>query len=345
MERCARFCPGLVILPGSQPIYRCFADRVWVLCREVAPAVETYLDDAYLDLTETPAARDPGQAVSDLRRRVRRETGLSVSAGIGPSRMIARLASKAAKPDGQRQVLPDEVEAFIVDRPVTDLPGVGHKSADLLHKINVRTVRDLREVPRELLVELFGKNGSAIYDRARGHDTRAIVEREVPRTISRETTFHQETTDLREVHGMLHYLVERAIKAVRELGIAARTMALKVRYADMKQSGGQRRLSDAANFTSPVFDAAMDLLRRLHTRRVALRLIGVTLSGFILGNTNQLELFAEEKLRSDRLARAMDEIRRRIGFSAITAGKSLELLGALKQDEHGFVLRTPSLTK
>ena len=341
-------CPELVVLPGSHGIYRCFTARVWELCGEVAPAVETHLDDAYLDMRGTELLYgDVPARIERLRAHIRGETGLTVTAGIGPNRMVARLAGRAAKPDGLRAVGPDEVEAFLIDRAVDDIPGIGPRTVETLSKFNVKTVRQLRTLSREALGAVFGKNGLAIYDRARGLDTRAIGGREVPKTISRESTFHAETTAPAEIRAMLHYLVERAMKTVRELGLVTRAVAVKLRYGDFRQEEARQRLRAPTRLEGDVFDAAAALLGRLHTRRVAVRLVGVTLSGLALDDADQLALWEPEELeaRRTRLAEALDEVRARFGFSAVTAGKSIELLGKLRQDSNGYVLRTPCLTK
>jgi DNA polymerase-4 len=343
-----KLCPELVVLPGSYGIYRCFTARVWELCRDVAPAVETFLDDAYLDVRGTELLYpDLTATVAHLRARIREDTGLAATAGIGPNRMIARLTSKTAKPDGLGVTRPEDVEAFLVDRHVSDIPGIGPRTAEVLSKFNVRTVRELRALTRESLVAIFGKNGSAIYERARGLDTRAVNAREVPKTISRETTFHDETTDGREMRSMLHYLVERAMKAVRELGLLTRTVAVKLRYNDFKGDEARTRLREPTRLEHHVLDAALSLLARLHTRRVSVRLVGVTLSGLSLEDVDQMQLIQpdDEEERAARLASALDELRARFGFGAVTAGKSIELLGKLRQDSNGYVLRTPCLTK
>ncbi|HOX05796.1 MAG TPA: DNA polymerase IV [Planctomycetota bacterium] len=346
LGRARELCPGLVVLAGSHGVYRCFAARLWELCREVSPAVDTYLDDAYLDLAGMERLyASPEKAIGRLRGRIREETGLTVTAGIGPSRMVARLASKSAKPDGLRLVRPEEVEAFLVDRPAGDIPGVGPRTREMLGKLNIRTVRELRGLPRSALAALFGRTGEVIHDRARGIDTRAVSAREVPRTISRETTFHRETTDPAEVRAMLYYLVERAIKAVREMGLAAGCAGLRIRYADFKGDEGTKRLARPSDLEDDVFTAVQALLERLHTRRVALRLVGVSLSGLALKNAEQLDLFEPADESRHSLAEAVDAIRKLYGFSAITAGRSINLLGKLRQDANGYVLRTPSLTK
>jgi DNA polymerase-4 len=339
-------CPELIVRKGSYPVYRCFAARVWDLCREVAPAVDTYLDDAYMDMTGTERLyRNLSGQVGDLRERVSAETGLTATAGIGPNRMIARLAGKAAKPDGLRVVAAEEVEDFIVDRPVEDIPGVGRKTAERLHSINVRSVRELRRISRRALVDLFGRNGAAIFDRARGRDTRAVSEREVPSTISRETSFHRETADPAEVRAMLHYLVERALKGARDLGVVASRVGVRLRYSDFNGEEATARLRRRTDLEEEVYEPACSLLVRLWTRRVSLRLVGVTLSGLSLKDGEQLDLFDPPDERGAALAAAVDDVRARFGFSAITAGPSLDLLGKLRQETNGYVLRTPCLTK
>ncbi len=346
LAEAAEKCPDLAVQKGSYPVYRCFAARVWELCREVSPAVDTYLDDAYMDMAGTERLyRDLSRRVGDLRERIRDETGLTATAGIGPNRMIARLASKAAKPDGLLTVRPDEVEEFIVDRPVEDLPGVGRKTAGVLARFNVYSVRELRRLPRRTMIEVFGKNGAAIYDRARGRDTRAVTSREVPSSISRETTFHRETADPGEVRAMLYYLVERAAKALREGGLIASRVGLRIRYADFAADEVTRRLARPGELEDEIFAIARASLAQLWKRRVALRLVGVVLSGLALGREDQLELFEPPDERREALAAAVDDVRSQFGFAAITAGPSLDLLGKLRQETNGYVLRTPCLTK
>ncbi len=348
LAKARRLCPEIVILPGSYGVYRCFTERIWELCHTVAPAVETHLDDAYLDLSGTERMYgDPKGPVERLREHIHADTGLTVTAGIGPNRMLARLIGKTAKPDGLAMVRPEEVDAFLIDRAVADIPGVGPKTAARLAKFNIRTVRDLRTLSRKELTGLFGKVGEALYDRARGRDTRAVAAHEVPKTISRATTFHKETSDPVEVRGMLHYLVERAMKAVRALGLVARSVGVRIRYADFKGDEGRTRLAEGTDLEGPVFDAALVLLGRLHVRRVALRLVGVTLSGFSVEGADQMSLLDDEEDGRNGLALAIaiDEVRGRFGFSALTAGRSLDLLGKLRQDTNGYVLRTPCLTK
>lgn len=342
-----RICPDAVVLAGRAHIYRAFAERVFDACRWYAPAVETYLDDAICDLSGTDLLYgDPVRPARAIRRRVLEETGLAVTVGVGRNRMFAKLASKAAKPDGLVRVRPEEEDDFIRERPVEDLPGVGPRTADLFHRMNIRTIEELRALSARDLQTLLGRNGLHIHDRCRGEDTPAVSEREIPRSISRDTSFHRDTIDPAEIRGMLSYLCGRATKTLRDLGLIARTVGVKIRESDGKSAARSRSLPEPTATDREFQEAARALLEQVHTRRTSLHLVGITLSNIALDRTGQPGLFdGEEVRRWRRIDRAVDSVRDRFGYASIVAGGAIEWIGKLEHDSHGYVLRTPSLTK
>lgn len=342
-----RRCPSAVILAGHAQIYRCFADRVFHLCRETAPAVDAYLDDAYLDLTGTARLYpEPAAAARLLRARVEAATGLRVTVGIGTSRMIARLASRGAKPDGLAEVAPGGEEAFLCGSPLADLPGIGPRTATLLESMGLATVADLRAVGAQALARLLGEAGRILHERACGLDTRPVMPREIPGSISRETSFDVPAVDPQAIEAMLAYLVERAARALRRLGLIARTVSVHVDPADGRRAEARRTLACASALDGVLEGAARELLGRVHTRRVGLRRLGVMLTGLAPADGEQLDLLAgSAREREGRLARGLDCVRDRFGHGALVGGRSLALLGELDRDRYGFVLRTPSLTK
>ncbi|MBM3320526.1 MAG: DNA polymerase IV [Candidatus Eisenbacteria bacterium] len=347
LSRAARLCPSVVILDGSYPTYRALAERIFSFCRDVSPNVETFLDEAYIELTGTERLHGHPLSVGHaLRERVRRETGLPVTAGIGRSRMIAKMAGKRAKPDGLGFIPPGTEAETIAPFPIRDLPGVGHAYGALLEKLQVRTIEELRAFPAPALRKLFGVHGDLLFRRCRGEDTAVIEEREIPRSISRETSFHRDTSDRREIEGMLFYLSERAARALRALRLEARTVGIRIRYAGGGSEAMSRSLPKPAALHPPILRAALDLLRRVYARREALHLVGVSLANIARCGPRQTDLYDEEEAeRSAALSRALDEARDRFGFSSVVAGRSLDLVGKLERNSHGFVLRTPSLTK
>jgi len=347
LSEAKRLCPDATILDGHAQTYRCFAERIFECCREVAPSVETYLDEAYCDLSGTERLHGDLRATgARLRAHIHDTTGLTVTCGIGPNRMLAKLIGKTVKPDGLACIAQHEADAFLVDRPIEQLAGVGHAHAKTLRSMNIRTIGALRPLSVETLTALFGAPGRMLFERCRGRDTAVVTEREIPLSISRETSFHRATADRAEVDGMLEYLVGRACRAARELDIQPRTVSVRLRYADGE--GDERaRTMPLPSATDPVVLApALDTLHRLFTRRVALHLVGVTLSNFSSHLAEQGSLFDEaEAGRTHALYRAFDGVRESYGHGALVSGRALHLKGKVAEDRHGFVLRTSSLTK
>lgn len=340
-------CPQAVVLEGHAQVYRCFAGKVFAHCRDMAPAVETFLDEAYCDLTGTGRLHgDLLEAARRLKRTILESTGLTVTCGLGPNRMLAKLAGKAVKPDGLARVTAAGAEAFMRDLPVEQVAGVGHVRAKTLRSMNVRTAGELRVLPAGTLERLFGATGLLLHERCRGRDTAVVSEREVPLSISRETSFHRDTADLREIEGMLEYLAGRACRTARELGIRPRTVAVHLRYADGESAERARSLPQPSDADPVVLALALETLARLFTRRVALHQAGLALSNFVRAGAEQGALFEEREAgRRAALYRAFDGVRDSFGHGVIVSGRALHLKGRLDEDEHGFVLRTPSLTK
>lgn len=346
LSEAKRICPEAVILEGCARTYRCFAESIFALCREVAPSVESYLDEAYLDLSGTERFHGhPLAAGARLKEQIRRVTGLTVSVGIGPNRMLAKMACKKRRPDGLNTLTQEEAPDYLFPRPVQDLPGVGHQTARKLLDLNIRTIGELRAVPVDALERLLGSPGRALHDRSLGLDSRVVTEREVPRTISRETSFHQPATDPDQIEGMLRYLCERAGRTLRELGVAARTVGASFSSTDDGGDSRVRTLRSPTDRDSEIFDTARELLRAMPTRRVALHRVGVSVTNIAPHVAEQGLLFDEAPLKESSLLKGMDAVRLQYGHSALVSGQALHLLGKLEQDEHGFVLRTPSLTK
>ena len=214
--------------------------------------------------------------------------------------------------------------------------------------MNVHTVSELRKLPRTALRSMFGRRGELLYERARGRDETALrrdSSRTIPRTISRETTFHAPTCDINESRGMRFYLLERAMRTARGIGLQVGCVELSIRYDDWKQYAASRSLPSPSESDEDVFAVVLKLLERLHQRRVALRHVGVVLSHFSPAGCGRTLFESRQQIRDHRLHGTVDAIRDRYGHAAVVTGKSIELLGHLEQNDYGVVLRTPSLTK
>ena len=347
LSEARRLCPKAIILEGHAQVYRCYAERVFDRCRELSPDVETYLDEVYLELTGTERVHgDFTTRAASLKRAILEDTGLTVTCGIGPNRMLAKLVGKTTKPDGLARIHAGEAEAFLTARPIEQLAGVGHAHARTLRGMNIRTIGELRVLPVGALEALFGAPGRLLHERCRGRDTAPVVVREMPLSLSRETSFHQDTADRREIEGMLEYLVGRACRATRELSLTARTVSVRLRYSDGESAEQARSLKQPSAVDPVVLALALALHERLYARRVSLHAVGVTLSSFAHDTAEQGALFDEREAgRRAALCEALDRVRGSFGHGAVVSGRALHLKGRVNEDRHGFVLRTPSLTK
>jgi DNA polymerase-4 len=347
LRQARELCPRAVVLKGHYPTYRCFSRRVFERCRDLSCLVETHLDEAYCDLTGSERLLgDPRGAARKLKRDIHDETGLTVSVGIGTNRMVAQMAGAADKPDGLNLVEKGREAEFIRDLPIEELPGVGRKRLKVLRKLNIDTIADLRLLDKSSLRDIFGADGAALYERCRGRDSRAIEPGEVPESISRQTAFHEDTTDMEKMEGMLHYLVERAARSLRELGLRAGTVGAWLRYGDSRGYSRSRSMPSPTDLDEDLSRIARDLLQQLHTRRAAVHTIGVELSGFCRADRRQSNLFEQgDPEKRARLRRSVDDLRRRFGHSVVMSGKTMAGCTELEKDRYGYVLRTPSLTK
>jgi DNA polymerase-4 len=356
LQKARELCAELTIIAGHAPIYRCFSEHLFSICAEYSPSVETHLDEAYCDWSGTERLYpDPAATAVEIRHRVLREVGLRVTAGVGRNRMLAKMASTSAKPDGLRRLLPQDEEAFLHNLPVSALPGVGAKTRALLAKLNIATLPEMHKLSRESLLRMLGRPGLILYERCRGRDTQPISQCEIPRSLRRETSFHRAATDRATIEGMLYYLLERAANTLRRLGLEARQLGVKIRYSDGRKEEKVRKLPIPTQLDSDFFASALEILHQLRTRRVALHLIGVILTGLTpASHLRQLEILTgahsslpslTETRRERRLLQSLDSIRERFGYASVVCGRSVNLLGKFTQDDHGFILRTSSLTQ
>jgi DNA polymerase-4 len=265
-------------------------------------------------------------AAQKIRDAIQKELHLNASIGVARNRLMAKVASEFAKPNGFLFILPGYEEAFLKSLPIRSLPGICEKMEKELQEMGVFTIGELASMPQNLLQDVFGINGTALWKRARGIDSEmlGIIDAE-SKSISRELTLEEDTVDEEYLAAMLHMLVERACNELRKTHRKARTITLKLRYTDLKRASRSASLDRATNLDEAVFKTAMELLRENWQRRVRIRLIGIHLSHFE-PETGQFELFPDyRELKARTLHEQVDSVRERFGFESVHAGQSVLL--------------------
>lgn len=320
-----RLCPQAVFLVGNYHKYSEFSHRFMDILAEYSPCVEPGgLDEAYMDVTGCENFGSWQNLARRIKQYINKQTGLVASVGIAPCKVIAKIASDLSKPDGLIEVLPGEERNFLSPLAVQKLPGVGSKTAALLHSMAVHTIGQLAEMPVELFKSRFGDGMLWLQEHARGIDPSPVEARGEAKSISRETTFSTDTTDMEMLKFTLRYFAEKLGADLRETDKKARTVSLKLRYADFETINRSVTVHEAINLDDKIFQAGLRLLTQtLDKNTRPIRLIGLEVSNLVQGAL-QFGLFDAETRRLEKLDHAIDHIREKYGFDAIQTGYIIE---------------------
>jgi DNA polymerase-4 len=294
--RALQLCPQAVLLPPRHEVYGDYSRRVMAIVRQASPVVEQVsVDEAYLDVSaQVEAWDDAVDQAREMQRRVVDEVELSASLGVATNKLVAKVASDQHKPGGLTVVRPGEEAAFLAPLPVRVLWGIGPKTAARLAELSVTTVGDLAQVAEEVLRARFGRHGAAMARHAQGMDDRAVVTEREARSISREVTFARDVADRAALEGQLKRSSEGVAAQLKRAGLAAGTVAIKLRYADFFTLTRQMTLAVATDDGDEIYNIALRLLGRVWQPGQRVRLLGV--AGRNLGApTGQLPLWVEEQ--------------------------------------------------
>lgn len=319
-----RRCPQAVYLRGNRDKYSEFSKKFFAILERFTPTVAgVSIDEAYLDMTGSERLFGrPVEVAEEIRRRTSEEVGITVSIGIGPNKLVAKMASEEAKPDGVFQVKPGEVEAFMAPKPVRALPGIGPKSAEALSTLSIETLGQLASYPVGPIRRALGPNVAGwLQLRARGIDNSPVRERAKSKSISAETTFSEDVNDPAEMESVLLRLSERVGRRLRRSGMHARSVGLKLRYPDFTTVTRQATLQQSSDGDDMIRKTAQALLKKtMRERSGAVRLLGVSVAG--LGEPiAQLSLLDNTSQKDSAISGAVDKARERFGEDAVTRGQ------------------------
>ena len=331
IAQAVRLCPQATFFQGSFAHYRDASRDVRALLERFSPVVAmASLDEAYLDFGGTerlyPVSLLP--VAEQLRDAVKRDTGLDCSVGIGPNRMIAKMASDAAKPRGLMEVRAGWEERFLAGLPLRALPGVGPKTAARWLELGLEDVWQIQQMEEAALERLIGGEARALKRRAHGFGGSTLSHHRAAKTVSRETTLSRDLRDPEALEAALGLLTAHVASQLREEHLVARTVALKLRHDDFRTITRRRTLTIATDLDSELFENVRELFRvafeDVRRRDRGVRLIGITASG--LGPSAEVDLFEPpERERLRHLSAAVDQVRERYGFAAVTPGSVLRV--------------------
>jgi DNA polymerase-4 len=320
LRTAGRLCPQGIFVPVDGAKYLAASKDVMAVLRRFTPLVEPIsIDEAFLDVTGSRILFGDGESIGrQIKDEVKSTVDLTISVGVATTKLVAKIASDLRKPDGLVVVQPGNEATFLAPLEIRRLWGVGEKSAATLREYGVRTIGDLAALPDDLLIRRFGKHGASLALRARGLDDDPVADRDAAKSIGHEHTFDVDTADREQIERTLLAMSEGVAGRLRDSGVRATTITVKIRDTTFRTITRQRTLPDATDMTDAIFRTALELARP-EVRGVRIRLLGVTASG--LGEREQLSLFAADDPRKRKVTEAADAVRHRFGERAITRAR------------------------
>lgn len=322
-----RKCPSLVIAKPDFRLYRSCSEKFLAICRDFAPAVEQFsIDECFLDMTGTGLVYpDPIRAAHELKDRIRDSLGFTVNVGIGPNKLLAKMAGDFEKPDKVHTLFADEIPSKLWPLPIGDLLFVGRKSAEKLRRYGIDTIGGAAAADIGLLRSVLGeKMGDSVKASANGIDNSPVrTEREEPRGFSISTTLEEDVTDAEAAKRILRMLAESVSARMREKGYLAFCTGVTIRSNDFIDRSHQLRSVNPTDSSDEIYRTAAGLFDELWDGETRLRLLGISLTNLTREETAQLSLFEDRETidRKRKIDRSIDEIRKKYGSSSIGKGK------------------------
>ncbi|TQV80651.1 DNA polymerase IV [Denitrobaculum tricleocarpae] len=327
MFKALKACPNAVVIKPDMAKYSSVGREVRALMEAVTPLVEPIsIDEAFLDLTGTTQLHGgcPARTLAQLVKRIETEIGVTASVGLSYSKFLAKIASDLDKPRGFAMIGEAEAPAFLAEKPINIIWGVGKAFRKQLINDGIRQVRDLLPYDEPQLVDRYGRIGSRLYYFARGIDDRKVEPHSVMKSISAETTFNEDIKDPARLEKQLWSLCEKVSKRLKAKSLAGGNITLKLKTSEFKQITRSRTLENPTQLSEVIYQESRRLLKTVADGR-RFRLIGVGTSDLKDGETaDPPSLLVPELAQVAKVERAIDAVRQKLGDDAIKKGRSLK---------------------
>jgi DNA polymerase-4 len=323
-----KLCPHGFFLPVRMKRYKEISSQVFRIFQKYTPLVEPLsLDEAFLDVTGSAKLFGTAEDIAKrIRKEVFQETGLTISAGVAASKLVAKIASDINKPDGLTIVPVGKEAEFLAPLPIKRLWGVGKKTQETLSLLGVHTFGDIASLPEKLLEQKFGKHGIGLRRKALGLDNRDVETEHETKSVGHEFTFDTDLVELETIRRELLELAVMVAKRLRRYQLQGKTITLKVKYHDFKQITRSSTIKQHSADSKRIYEEVIRLLQKTDAGEKPLRLLGISVSGLQLeSGTRQQFLFQGMRSNGKRqeINKALDEIQEKFGSTAILPGRLL----------------------
>lgn len=324
--RAQRLAPHAIFIPPDHKRYSEVSEHIMEIFHSFTPLVEPIsLDEAFLDVTKAKRLLGDGRAIATaIRAKVEEQEGITCSVGIASSKFIAKLASQRCKPNGMLEIPDDRVLTFLHPLPVSALWGVGPKTNEALVRLGLHTVGDIAQTPEQTLIRALGQAaGQSLYELAWGRDDRDVIPEEPDKSISAAETFDRDIDDPEIIAKEILRMCERASSRMRQRSLFAKTITLKIRFADFTTINRSKTLPLPIDTTHEIYEIAKGLYEALAIGRARIRLVGVSLDNLHTDSHEQLVLGARESSWRE-LQEGIDAAKARFGSDSVRPGRLID---------------------
>jgi DNA polymerase-4 len=329
-----QLCPDAKVISGDMEAYSQNSHLITEIIADKAPAFEkSSIDEFYIDASGMDRFFGAFKWAVELRQKIIKESNLPISMALSVNKLVSKVATAEFKPNAEKQIAAGEEKDFLAPLSIEKLPMVGKKTAAFLYDMGVRTVATLREMPVPFLISAFGKNGISLWNKAQGIDDSPIVSYSEQKSISTESTFEEDTIDVKRLKSILIAMVEKVAFQLREQKKLASCITVKIRYSNFDTETRQVHIP----YTSSdhiILKVVQELFDKLYNRRMLIRLVGVRLSHLVHGN-QQINLFDDTE-EDISLYEAMDYIKHKHGTEKLIRATTLDVGKRVRMEMNMF---------
>lgn len=325
-----RKCQAIQVFKGNFEVYREYSNKLYKMLLEYTDKIERYsIDECFLDMTGYLMKDTLENKAKEISKRVKEELGFTVNIGLSSNKLLAKMASDFEKPDKIHTLYPYEIKDKMWKLPISDLFMLGRKSVPKLNKMGIKTIGDLANKDRQVLIKNFGKHGNIMWEYANGIDNSDVnYKYEKPKGVGNSVTLPMDICNVEKLEAILLELTEQVTYRLRKYNLVANTVNVQLRTKNFIDTSHQGKLDTATSSTKQIYDKAKLLLKEMYEEGTFIRLVGVRVDNLEDKEQRQLSLFEnKDKEKLDKIDKVMDNLKEKYGYNSVTYA------GRIKKEE------------
>jgi len=318
-------CPGLRVYPSNYKLYKKCSDELYQLLLQYTDKIERFsVDECFLDMTNCLMGDTLLNKAHEINKRVKKELGFTVNVGVAHNKLLAKTASDFTKPDRVHTLFEEEIPSKMWPLPISELFMLGRKTIPKLYNMRIKTIGQLAQTDKQLMIKKFGKHGLMMWEYANGIDNSEVqYQHERPKGIGNSTTLPMDVNEISKLEETLLALTEQVTYRLRRYNLLANVVNVQLRTKDFEDKSHQRKLPEATSNTKDIYAEAKELLHEMYIKGTPIRLIGMRVDNLVEKDEVQLSLFShQDSEKQEKIDKVVDDLKQKYGYNSITrAGK------------------------